>query len=63
MALIDPSAGMVMQLSSELMNAQAVIRRQRRRIALLAAALRASQQSEAALAEVLALVLEDERHA
>lgn len=59
MALIDPQAAVVMRLSSELMDAQATIRRQRRRIALLAAALRAEQQSSAAMAEVLELVLAD----
>jgi hypothetical protein len=59
-ALIDPSAALTMRLSSELMDAQATIRRQRRRITLLAAALCAEQQASAALAEVLMVLVADE---
>jgi hypothetical protein len=60
---VDPSAALVMKLSSELMEQAALIRRQRRRIALLAAALHAERHASNALAEVLELMLEDERHA
>ena len=62
MAVIDPDAMLTMKLSSELMDAQATIRRQRRRIALLAHALAAEQAASSAMAEVLELLLEDERH-
>ncbi len=48
-ATIDPDAAVTMRLSSELMDAKAVIRRQRRTIWALVAALRAQQVASAAL--------------
>jgi hypothetical protein len=62
MALMDPSATTVMRLSSELMDAQQVIRQQRRRIRLLAAALCAEQHASQAMAEALAVLVEDGQH-
>lgn len=59
---IDPSAALVMKLSSELMDQQAVIRKQRRRIALLASALHAERHVSDALAEMVELMLAEERH-
>ena len=59
MAVIDADAALTMRLSSELMDAQAVIRRQRRRIRLLTAALVTERRASSALTEVLELVLED----
>ena len=58
--VIDPSASLTMRLSSELMDAQQVIRQQRRRIRLLAAALCAEQHASAAMAEALMVLAADE---
>jgi len=54
---IDPDAALTMRLSSELMDARAVIRRQRRTIWALVAALRAQQVAGAALADLADLLL------
>lgn len=53
MALIDPDAARTMQLASDLMEARDVIRRQRRQLWGLAAALRTQQQAQVALCDLL----------
>jgi hypothetical protein len=56
-ALIDPSAAQVMTMASELMVSRDTIRRQRTTIWGLVAALRASQQAQVAMADLLDQVL------
>jgi hypothetical protein len=56
---VEPGAALVMKLSSELMDAQAVIRRQRRAILALACALHTQQRSVAAMTDVLDILLSE----
>jgi hypothetical protein len=60
MSPIDPDAAVTMRLSSELMDAKAVIRRQRRAIWALVAALKAQQVAGTALADLLLAEAADE---
>ncbi len=57
MAAFDPDAIQTMRLSSELLDAKAVIRRQRRAIWALVAALKAQQVAGTALADLADLLL------
>jgi hypothetical protein len=60
MAVIDPAAAQVMELASELMEARAVIARQRRQMWALAAALRTQQLAVSTLSDVLDALLADD---
>jgi hypothetical protein len=52
MAVIDSGAAQVMHLSSELIDAQATIRRQRRQLLALAGVVRAQQVALATMADL-----------
>lgn len=58
MAMIDPSAAQTMELASDLMTAKTVIAKQRRVIWSLVAALRASEQQQAAMADLVDSILD-----
>jgi hypothetical protein len=57
MPAIDPGAAQIMNLSSELVEAKATIRRQRRALWALVAALRAQQVAGAALMDLSDILL------
>ena len=59
MALIDPAAAQLMDLASELCQAQDVIRRQRRQILALASALHTEQLAKTSLIDLLSTLLDD----
>jgi len=59
MSTIDSEAAVTMRLSSELMDARETIRRQRRTIWALVAALRAQQIASATLADLADFLLAD----
>jgi hypothetical protein len=59
MALIDPAAGQVMELASQVLVARDQIARQRRTIWALVTALRASQRAQVELVDLLDRVLSD----
>lgn len=59
MAVIDPAALQVMELSSQVLMRNDVIARQRRQIWALVACLRAEQQAKVALIDLLDSVLAD----
>jgi hypothetical protein len=56
---IDPGVLLLMRVSSDLMNAQDVIRRQRAQLAAMAAALRTQQLGSAALVDLVDVLLAD----
>jgi len=58
-ALIDPSAAQTMELASAVLIAQDQLKRQRRTIWALCAALRSSQQAQVELTDLLDQVLAD----
>ena len=57
---IDPSTQQLMKVSSELMDAHAVIRRQRRQLFGLMAALKVAQQANTSLTDLLDVLLADD---
>jgi hypothetical protein len=57
---IDPSVQQLMKVSSELMDAHAVIRRQRRQLSGLMAALKVAQQANVSLTDLLDVLLADD---
>lgn len=58
MAVVDPSAEQLIGLAGELMAAKDVIRKQRKVLWCLVAALRASQQQQAELANLVDAILD-----
>jgi hypothetical protein len=60
MAVIDPSARQVMAMASDLLAARDVIRRQRKQMWALCACLRAEQQAQVALLDLLDELLSDD---
>jgi hypothetical protein len=56
---IDPGVLLLMRVSSDLMTAQDVIRRQRAQLAAMAAALRTQQLGSAALVDLVDVLLAD----
>jgi hypothetical protein len=57
LSAIDPGTVLLMKVSSELMDARAVIRAQRKQILALAAALRTQQLGMASMADVIDTLL------
>jgi hypothetical protein len=57
---VDPGALQLMRVSSELMDAHAVIRRQRRQLSGLMAALKVAQQANTSLTDLLDVLLADD---
>ena len=57
---IEPSTLLLMKLSSELIDAQAVIKRQQRIILAMTVALRAQQTGSAALVDLVDTLLSDD---